>query len=414
MQKAERKQIKEKQAHCIAAASPPKEATKKEEKITNIFVVVKVTEACNMACKYCSAKKDIANVPLLSFETGKKIINSLIKLGMASYSVCFHGGEPLLGFNAIQKTIEYALEEFSEQVFHFSIQSNLVLMTEEKASWCASNNVSVGFSIDGNIETNDLFRVFHNGDGATKAILDGLKILQIYQKRVGCVAVIGGHNWDKMNELISFLGANNVHRLALNRLAPIGKALKCGEASNMTDEQYVTCLKDAYLAMIESDYKVQIKPIVDWARKIVSPTSCSHGCYPCGAGWSHISIDSLGNVYACDRFSFDPNWVSGNIVDTPLIDLLNEKKMIRCRTRIQRIPECSACEVANVCGAGCAATSYYAKNTINAPGHECGNMKQFIPWLEKRLDAHKAERLSIEALMLGYDPEKVFFSLKTQ
>jgi uncharacterized protein len=381
---------------------------------SNIYVVVKVTEACNMGCKYCSAEKDITKAPLLTPEIGKRVIDSLCELGLSSYSVCFHGGEPLLGFAAITKTVEYAMKEYPETKFNFSIQSNLVLMTEETASWCASKNVSVGFSIDGNPSTNDLYRVFQNGRGTTEATLVGLKILQRYQPKVGCVAVIGGHNWNNMNEFINYLATNGVYRLALNRLAPVGKALKLGESAQITDEQYVKSLKDSYLAMIESGYRVQIKPIIDWARKIISPSSCSHGCYQCGAGWSHISIDSTGNVYACDRFSFDPVWVSGNIRDTALIEILNESKMVSCRTRVNRIPECSTCEVVNVCGGSCAVTSYYAKGTIDAPGHECGNMRKFIPWLEKRLASYQNERAAIEALMLGYDLEKVFLSLKPE
>jgi len=378
----------------------------------NMFVVVKVTEACNMGCSYCSAEKDITRAPLLNEMLGRRVIDSLHELGLGSYSVCFHGGEPLLGFKAIKKSVEYAQETYKDTDFRFSIQSNLTLMTADKASWCSSNNVSVGFSIDGDLITNDRFRVFHDGRGSTEKTLNGLKALQGHQPRVGCVAVIGGHNWNKMQEFIAFLGSNNVHRLALNRLAPVGKALGLGKSAHINDEQYVTCLKDAYLAMVESDYKVQVKPIVDWARKIISPTSCSHGCYQCGAGWSHISIDSGGNVYACDRFSFDPDWVSGSIHETPLIDILNETKMVNCRTRVARISECSSCDVVNVCGGSCAVTSYYAKGTIDTPGHECGNMRQFIPWLERRLNDNVDERAAIEAMVLGYDPEKIFSSLK--
>jgi hypothetical protein len=53
-------------------------------------------------------------------------------------------------------------------------------------------------------------------------------------------------------------------------------------------------------------------------------------------------------------------------------------------------------------------TSYYAKGTIDTPGHECGNMRQFIPWLEHRLETHDDERTAIEAMQLGYDPQDVF------
>lgn len=384
------------------------------QETASLFVVIKVTEACNMGCKYCSAEKDITKVPVLKPEVAARIIDALHDLGLGFYSVCFHGGEPLLGFPAVSETVCYAKDRYPDTEFRFSMQSNLVRMTPEIAQWCAEHGVSVGFSIDGVPEDNDLMRIFHNGRGTTEATVRGLKILQAHQPHVGCVAVIGGHNWNQMHRFIPYLNEIGVTRLALNRMAPVGRALKIGRAAYVTDEEYVQCLTDCYLAMVASAFEFQVKPITDWARKIVSPGSCSHGCYQCGAGWSHISVDSTGNVYACDRFSFDPDWVSGNLLDTPLLDIMNEQKMHNCRTRIQRISTCSKCAVVDVCGGSCAVTSYYAKGTIDTPGHECGNMRQFIPWLRQRLDDHLDERAAFEAMALGYDPRAVMKSLHLQ
>jgi len=374
----------------------------------NLFVVLKVTQACNMACTYCSAEKDHTKVPLLTGEMGARVIDSLAQLGLGSYSLCFHGGEPLLGFPAVQETVDYSRARYPEIDFRFSIQSNLVRMTDAIARWCYERSVSVGFSIDGEAPVNDLLRIFHDGKGTTEKTLSGLSILQRYQPRVGCVAVIGSHNWNKMPDFIDFLGEHDVSQLALNRLAPVGRALAGYPVHAPTDAQYVQCLQDCYMAMVNSGFVVKAKPILDWARKIVNPLSQSHGCYQCGAGWSHISVDPLGNVYACDRFSFDSDWISGNLQETPLIDILNERKMVSCRTRTSRIPECGTCEVNYVCGGSCAVTSYYVSGTIDTPGHECGNMKAFIPWLERRLAEHPAERGAVEAMILGQPPDNAF------
>jgi len=374
----------------------------------NLFVVLKVTHACNMGCTYCSAEKDFTKVPILTAEGGSRVIDALADLGLGSYSVCFHGGEPLLGFPAIQETVAYAQERYPDIDFRFSMQSNLVRMTDAIAAWCQERRVSVGFSIDGNAPVNDLLRIFHNGRGTTEATLAGLSILQRYQPRTGCVAVIGSHNWDKMRDFVGFLGEHEVTQIALNRLAPVGRALRGYQVNAPTDEQYVTCLRDSYFAMVESGFAVKVKPIVDWARKIVNPLSQSHGCYQCGAGWSHISVDPVGNVYACDRFSFDPDWVSGNLNESSLLDIMNEQKMAACRTRTTRIPSCGTCAVRYVCGGSCAVTSYYLAGTIDVPGHECGSMRSFIPWLEQRLADHPAEHAAIEAMMLGASPEAAF------
>ena len=394
------------------AGDPSATAGSSSAQTSSLFVVVKVTSACNMRCHYCSAEKDVTRAPLLTTEVGRNVIHNLVELGLPSYNVCFHGGEPLLGFESVRGTVEYARSAFPERAFRFSIQSNLVNMTHDIACWCAEQGVSVGFSIDGDSSVNDRIRTFHDGSGTTEATLAGLKVLQCYQRRVGCVAVIGSHNWNTTARLVQFLSENDVQQLAVSRLAPVGRGLSDYGSLAPSDGQYAACLRDCYVAMVESDFEVTVKPILDWARKIVDPVTRSHGCFPCSAGWSHISVDPSGNVYPCDRFTFDCQWASGNLLDRPLLEILNEAKMVRCRTRMARIHRCRSCEIADVCGGGCAVTSFYRHGSIDLPGHECGSMRKLIPWLRERLRTSTSERLAVQAVRLGVAPIRVLESLR--
>jgi len=83
--------------------------------------------------------------------------------------VTFFGGETLLNFPVLQKTIAYARqrgEELGKQV-DFSLTTNGTLLKPEIIEFLAENRVGVTISIDGPKEVQDKFRVFHNAPAAT-------------------------------------------------------------------------------------------------------------------------------------------------------------------------------------------------------------------------------------------------------
>lgn len=83
-------------------------------------LILSVTEDCNFRCKYCTFSEEFNNnrnhsLKYMDFETSKKAINiylKYIKKGI-KYNIfrvpvfCFYGGEPLLNFDLIKKSVDY-------------------------------------------------------------------------------------------------------------------------------------------------------------------------------------------------------------------------------------------------------------------------------------------------------------------
>ena len=65
-----------------------------------------ITDKCNLGCPYCY----VANKnKFMSFETFEKVLEDIRyytkKSGCDSYSISYFGGEPLLNFDLIKKTL---------------------------------------------------------------------------------------------------------------------------------------------------------------------------------------------------------------------------------------------------------------------------------------------------------------------
>src|SRR4029079_15690508 len=93
--------------------------------------------------------------------------------------VTFFGGETLLNFPVLVKTIAYARERGAEMGKHvdFSLTTNATLLKPEIIEFLAEERVGVTISIDGPREVQDKFRVFHNGSGSYDVVAPKIKEL---------------------------------------------------------------------------------------------------------------------------------------------------------------------------------------------------------------------------------------------
>ena len=75
-------------------------------------------------------KKEVMNI-----ETAKKAIDFIISNSgnKVHLEVDFFGGEPLLNFDVVKQTVEYAKEEAKKhgKIFRFTLTTNCVLLTDD-------------------------------------------------------------------------------------------------------------------------------------------------------------------------------------------------------------------------------------------------------------------------------------------
>jgi len=141
-------------------------------------MVLNVTNQCNLSCTYCYEYGEDKIVDtqngrkpkFMSEETARQSVDFMLKESRSNpvAHLTFFGGETLLNFPVLRKTIDYARRraaELGKQV-DFSLTTNATLLKPEIIEFLADEQVGVTISIDGPREVQDRFRVFHNGSGS--------------------------------------------------------------------------------------------------------------------------------------------------------------------------------------------------------------------------------------------------------
>ena len=142
-----------------------------------------VAHDCNLRCQYCFASTGDFGTgrKTMPFEVAKAAVDFVVRRSgkRKNIEIDFFGGEPLMAFDTVQKTVEYArsLEESAGKHFRFTITTNGLLLDEEKARYINENMDNVVLSLDGRREVNDEMRKTVSGDGSYDLIVPKFRAL---------------------------------------------------------------------------------------------------------------------------------------------------------------------------------------------------------------------------------------------
>ena len=144
-------------------------------------VVFELTENCNFRCKYCiyNEQSDYFrnfSAKNMNVETIKKALDYMLPLAKGLLIIGFYGGEPLVQFDLIEKTVNYVnMHKPKDLKISYALTTNLSLMTRERAEFFASlEDCSITCSIDGPKIIHDNFRVSTNNEGTFDKTIEGL------------------------------------------------------------------------------------------------------------------------------------------------------------------------------------------------------------------------------------------------
>lgn len=134
-----------------------------------------LTEKCNLNCKYCFEKQK--GEKELTFEDVKTIMDREAELGSKNCILTLFGGEPLLKKDLIFDIVNYAkkLEKENKIRFKYSITTNGTLIDEAFLKLAKENDFFIGYSLDGEKETQNKNRINYNGDGTYDVVFENAK-----------------------------------------------------------------------------------------------------------------------------------------------------------------------------------------------------------------------------------------------
>jgi uncharacterized protein len=323
-------------------------------------VVMNVTNQCNLSCGYCyEYGEDRIDEPagktrFMSEETARQTVDFLLDQspGRRVVNLTFFGGETLLNFKVVKSTVEYARKRAAElgKYVDFSMTTNATMLTGEIINFLAENQVGVTVSIDGPKESNDRFRVFHDGKGSYDVIAPKIKeLIKVHRSRsIGARVTLTAQVVDVKKiyrHLTEEMGFDEVG-FAPVTTSPVRLYAIGDKGLDHVLDQF-TELADEYLEYALEDKHHGFSNVSDTLQELHQGVSKA---YPCGAGLGLLGVSPSGDIGLCHRFVDSPAGKLGHIETG--ID--RDKQAAHLATgHIGNKYDCHTCWARPVCSGGC-------------------------------------------------------------
>lgn len=132
-------------------------------------LTIQLTQDCNLRCKYCpytsnNGSNRIHSKKTICFKTIMEALKLLEENSVDNefVTISFYGGEPLLEFELLVKTVQRAQRIFEGKQIQYTITTNGTIINERICSFFEKNNFLVMVSLDGPKKLNDRNRKFHS------------------------------------------------------------------------------------------------------------------------------------------------------------------------------------------------------------------------------------------------------------
>lgn len=330
-----------------------------------------ISHDCNMKCSYCFASKGNygLNRDLMSFETAKKAIDFLIEHSdnIKNLDVDFFGGEPLLNFEVVKKTVNYArrLQGKNGKKFRFTLTTNGILLDDAITDFLNKEMCNVILSFDGRKNINDQIRKTMGDQGTYDVIVPKFQKFAERRNKLGKLFYIRS-TFTKKNLDFS-KDFSEIYRLGFNGISFIPVVI------NESSEYY---LKKGDLPKIFSEYEAIANEMIklrDSGVKIdffnfmidLKNGPCAvKRTKGCGCGNEYLAITPGGDIFPCHQFVGNDEWTMGNVNDKTF-DV--EMKTKFSKININSKQKCKNCWVRFYCGGGCNANNWKFNRNMTEP-----------------------------------------------
>lgn len=376
---------------------------------------------CNMRCKYCFSDHDCAMKA--DMKPTEQILITDMLIGDRE-NVKLHidngiGGEPFLDDYDIKKrhNTMIAYKETAGVNSNFGLLTNGTLLTEKDLKWMKYHIPYLGFSLDGDKETNDNIRIDAAGNATYDKTVQAIRMVQNadWPVETGISCVITDYNTD-----ITGLQKHMREELGVNHI--VMKPVRAAETSNfaLTYEKIDKLkrgYKDFFKELQKEGKKGNLKPLftmlqpLDYAGRFFIRAFLEDRVIVkrCGAGEHIFSVDCDGKVYPCDSFNGTAGKQIANLTEghhnkygfqVPFV--CEEKKELRC----------DKCWARYLCGGVCQYVQYLNNYKMNdVIRMECELAKFLIHsavlfWAEARNNWKKEdlEKVSSYIREIGFEP----------
>lgn len=303
----------------------------------NLHIMV-VTLRCNHACKYCHA----AAVPMeaegvdMTLDTAKKVIDTAFFSTAPEITIEFQGGEPLVNWDVVKFSIEYAKEKSAKlsKPVRFSLVTNLSIMDDEKLEFLLANDVGLNTSLDGDEQTHNFNRTFNKGNSYQNVERWVREIDRVSQKKywrrniISALLTTTSKSLKRWKECVDAYVALEMEQIFWRPLNAMGNAASTFSFLGYTTEEFIESYAKVidYLIELNREGKTKMKEAYAciFLKKILTPYDPNYvdTRSPCGAVIGQVAYNFDGKIYSCDegrmlaKMGFDEFQV-GEVSDDP-------------------------------------------------------------------------------------------------
>ncbi len=333
---------------------------------------------CNLRCRYCFADEGAyhSRREFMSLETAKKAIDFLIENSgnRKILETDFFGGEPLMNFDVVKQTVEYAKKEAAERgkKFLFTLTTNGLLLKDDVAEFLNAEFENVVLSLDGRKEVHDAVRKTANGKGSFDLVIDNLKnFVKIRgDKHYYVRGTFTAKNLDFSKDVL-FLADSGFDSISMEPVVTDLPDLEITKEMLPRIGQEYDALCDAYL---EYEAKGKGFNFFHFNVDLEGGPCLSKRVSACGAGNEYFSVTPNGDIYPCHQFAGDPAFRMGSVFEGRLDEAIREKFRNSCLFTRKK---CENCFAKFICSGGCSANNYHYNGDIDEPYEiTCAMMKK--------------------------------------
>lgn len=328
-----------------------------------------VSHDCNLRCEYCFAETGDFGTgrKIMSPEVGKKAIDFLIEksFGRENLEVDFFGGEPLMAWDTVKETVDYArsIEKQHGKNFRFTITTNGMLLDDEKIEYINNEMSNCVLSLDGRKEVNDRIRFTPNHKGSYDIIVPKFKkLVEGRTKENRTDYYIRGtftkYNLDFANDIL------HMAELGFKQLSvePV-----------VTDPKFPYALTEKDLPAVFKEYDRLYEIMKENPGRFnffhfkidLNQGPCAiKRLRGCGCGNEYVAVTPDGEVYPCHQFVGMETWKMGNIFDGAIDKHIKD---YFAKTHIYSKKGCSDCWARFYCSGGCNANSLQYEGDVQKP-----------------------------------------------
>ena len=309
-------------------------------------------------------------------------IRQVMRGGNQVVNFSWQGGEPtLMGIPFFEKAISYQQQyQIPGQIVINGLQTNGLLIDHEWAKILSEEKFLVGLSIDGPQHIHNRYRLLKGGAPSWERVCRAGDILLENNVDINVMSVVNDHSAQFPKEIYDFHKLNNLIHMqfipCLEFETQDRDQVTSYSVNNMDYGEFLCRLFDCWIADFQDGLPSTFIGFFDSVLHTYieeQPPECTL-LEECGL---YIIVEHNGNVYSCDFFVNDDNYL-GNIKDDLLHDLLNSEKQTRFGEVKKNLQdECINCPWLSHCFGGC------PKDRIIKPaGHTtpyfCESFKMFF------------------------------------